>query len=168
MIGKTKVSTATREVVDLTEYYSVISSISMISRKALMDIGGFDESLFIDGVDHEWCWRAWHNCGFRSYVVDNAFLYHRLGEGDKKLLGRDISIPAYKRLFYQYRNYIWLCKRDYVPRYWKRKHFIKYFIKLFYYPLFISPRLNYLKNIFIGLKEGLIEKNEAIIPRFEK
>lgn len=147
---------------DLTECYSVISSMSLTSTKSLKMVGGFDESLFIDGVDHEWCWRAWHKANLRSFIAEKAKIYHMLGEGDKKLGGRDIAIASSFRIYYQFRNYLWLCRRDSTPKFWKRKHFIKYAIKSIYFPLFVSPRIKYLKNIWRGIFDGLFKYNKNL------
>ncbi len=141
--------------INVTECYSVISSVSLISLRVLNTVGGFDEELFIDGVDHEWCWRAWHKHGLKSYVVDDAILYHQFGEGDRSLIGKDVEIASYRRMYFQYRNYLWLCRRSYVPKYWKRKNGIKYLVKMFYFPIFVKPRMMYLANIAKGIKDGL-------------
>jgi rhamnosyltransferase len=121
----------------------------------LLDVGGFDESLFIDGVDHEWCWRAWHKSQWRSFVVEDAKINHQLGEGDKKVASRSIAIASPFRMYYQFRNYLWLCRRDYVPGYWKKKNGVKYLVKLFYFPICIAPRAMYLKHIIHGVIRGL-------------
>lgn len=144
--------------VKLTECYSIRSSVSLISIETINNVGGFDENLFIDGVDHEWCWRAWHFNGLRSFVVENALLYHQLGEGDRTIAGKEIAISSSKRLYYQYRNYLWLCRRKYVPRYWKKKNGVKYMVKALYYPLFISPRYKNLVNIWKGIYDGLFTR----------
>lgn len=140
---------------DLTEYYSVRSSISLISTISLLDVGGFDESLFIDGVDHEWCWRAWHKSLWRSFIVEDAKISHQLGEGDKKMASRSIAIASPFRVYYQFRNYLWLCRRDYVPMFWKKKNGMKYLMKLFYFPICVAPRAMYLKRIVHGVISGL-------------
>lgn len=140
---------------DLTECYSVRSSISMISMISLTTIGGFDETLFIDGVDHEWCWRAWHKDQLRTFISEGTQISHSLGEKDRKIAHKEISISSSFRLYYQYRNYLWLCRRSYTPRFWKRKHLFKYMIKAVYYPLIVSPRWQNLKCILSGIKDGL-------------
>lgn len=145
---------------DVTECYSLRSSISLIPLKNFENVGFFDESLFIDGVDHEWCWRAWHRASLRSFMVNQALLYHKLGEGDKKFLKKDISIASPFRIYYQFRNYIWLCRRNYTPLYWKRKHFFKYAIKMVYFPIFVSPRKEYTKRILQGIRDGLFVNNK--------
>lgn len=143
-----------KEADHIVKVDQLISSGSLIECKTLKQIGLMDEYLFIDGVDHEWCWRA-KKAGFFCAMSKIATLEHMLGEGDKKILGIRIAITSPFRVFYQYRNYLYLCKKEYVPVYWKVNNAIKYFIKLLYYPLFISPRVLYLKNIMKGVIEGI-------------
>ena len=57
--------------------------------------------------------------------------------------------------YYQYRNYIKLVQRNYVPFRWKIINFVKYLIKIPYYTIFINGRLKYLKYILIGIAHGL-------------
>lgn len=140
---------------DITECYSVRSSVSLIPMRSFLKVGGFDEELFIDGVDHEWCWRAWHCCGLRSFIVEKAQIDHMLGEGDKKIVGKRVSIPSAFRVYYQFRNFLWLSKRSYTPKFWIKKNKKKYLVKAFYFPLMISPRLQYFRNIYKGIKDGL-------------
>ncbi len=143
---------------DVTECYSLISSITMIPLRYFQEVGGFDETLFIDGVDHEWCWRAWHKGGLRSFMVEGAVLNHKLGEGDRKLGTKEVAIASAARVYYQYRNYLWLCRRSYVPKFWKKRHLVKYAVKLVYFPLFVAPRLTYARNMARGIRDGLFKK----------
>ena len=138
----------------LIKVSELISSGSLINIKNLKDIGYMDEKLFIDGVDHEWCWRA-INKGYSCAMSKKAILYHMLGEGDKKIFGIQIAITSSFRVYYQYRNYFYLLKKSYVPIYWKFNNAIKYFIKFFYYPIFVSPRKLYMKNIIKGIYHGI-------------
>lgn len=140
---------------NFTECYSVRSSISLISKEAFLNVGGFDEALFIDGVDHEWGWRAWHRHKLRSFIVENATISHMLGEGDRSFAGKSLSIPSYARTYFQFRNFFWLKKRDYIPSSWIKENGIKYFIKTFYFPLMVAPRAKFLHNIVKGIKDGL-------------
>lgn len=142
----------------VTRCDSIRASISLMRLSTFAEIGGYDESLFIDGVDNEWCWRAGAS-GYEFYIAESATISHHLGEGDRKIAAHRISISSAFRIFFQYRNYIWLCRRSYVPMWWKRKNLVKYAVKLFYYPLFVSPRRQFLRRIFLGIKEGIMRKN---------
>lgn len=132
----------------------LISSGSLIDTNNFLKVGLMDENLFIDGVDHEWCWRAKKH-GFYCAMSKKANLYHMLGEGDRKILGISVAISSPFRIFYQYRNFIYLFKKSYVPLYWKLNNMLKYSIKFFYYPIFVFPRQKYLINILKGIYSGM-------------
>lgn len=152
----------------ITECYSVISSISLIPVQAFKDTGGFDESLFIDGVDHEWCWRAWHKGGYRSFIAENATIRHKFGEEDRKIAGTQRAISGAARTYFQFRNYLWLYSDPVTPRFWKKKNMLKYAVKSFYYPLAVAPRSQYLKNITKGIWDGLFKKRDKSWPDFQE
>lgn len=140
---------------NLTEVTEIINSASLIPISSFEKVGLMDASLFIDGVDHEWCWRGSYKQRFRYFIDEDSILSHKLGEGDRRFLFKKVAIPTPFRTYFQYRNYLYLIRRGYVPMYWKLSNGLKYLIKLFYYPLFISPRDQYLKNIIRGIKDGL-------------
>lgn len=140
---------------DITEVSELISSSSLFELKHYPEIGLLDEGLFIDGVDHEWCWRAKMLKGLRFFISEKAHLSHQVGEGDRFFLIRDVAIPTPFRSYYQFRNYFILLRRNYVPLYWKLSNGFKYFIKLFYYPLFVKPRMSYLKKMLLGILDGI-------------
>ena len=133
------------------------SSVSLISTNNFKKVGGMESELFIDGVDNEWCWRAKSRCNLNSYVLENSVIEHKLGQGDKSFLWYKVSIPSSFRVYYEFRNYFILCRRNYVPSVWKYKNGIKYIIKLFYYPVFVPPRISYLKSISKGIRDGLFK-----------
>ena len=155
------------ETTNITECYSIISSISIIPLNALRLVGGFDEGLFIDGVDHEWCWRAWHNNKLRSFIAEDAKILHMLGEGDQKIGSKSVAISSVFRVYFQFRNFIWLKKRRYTPHFWIKKNKIKYFFKMLYYPIMVKPRIKYLKNIIYGIRDGYFITDNSSWPKFE-
>lgn len=136
----------------------LMNSGAFITADAFRHVGLMDAQLFIDGVDSEWCWRATHLMNATFYIDKNIKLAHFLGIGNKKIGGKERSITPPFRMYYQYRNFIWLLKRKYVPVSWKKYNGKKYLIKLVYYPTFIAPRYQYLKNISKGIISGLLTK----------
>lgn len=152
----------------ITEVKELISSGSIIPRSVILDIGGMREELFIDGVDHEWCWRGAGLKGYRFFVDNNSRLSHQLGRGDRQLGWRKVAIPSPIRTYYLYRNIFILNRLGYVPKSFKVKNGIKLALKIFYYPIFISPRLQYAKYIFKGIKDGLTYEAEAEDERGEE
>ena len=141
---------------EITEVTELISSASLIAVSNFEKTGLMDEELFIDAVDHEWCWRASSRMNGRFFIVETVKLSHYLGEGDRYFLWRKVPIPTPFRTYYQFRNYFTLLRRNYVPTYWKVSNGIKYIVKFFYYPLCISPRLSYLRNICKGIYDGVL------------
>lgn len=131
--------------------HSIVSSFSLVRLSAFNEAGLFEEPLFIDAVDNEWCWRAAHFHGLASFVVRELSFHHMLGQPTKLPVKK--SAPA--RLYYQYRNFLVLLRRPYVPAFWKRHCAWTYLMKLFFYPLFVSPRLHNLRQILRGIRDGL-------------
>jgi rhamnosyltransferase len=152
VIGKLPATGAGR---NLTEVAYIMNSISLIPTRLFAQAGMMDETLFIDGVDSEWCWRVKANTGARFFVDENVLIGHHLGIGDRHLLGRTISVPAPMRTYYQYRNYLWLRRRSYVPHAWIAYNGKKYIAKVFVYCLLVAPRMHYLKCICKGVRDGL-------------
>ncbi|MBV7529002.1 glycosyltransferase family 2 protein [Chitinophaga sp. sic0106] len=138
----------------IMEKSELMSSGSLISLKTLEGVGLMEEELFIDGVDSEWCWRAIAK-GYKCFIHEKAVLNHKLGEGDRKLLGISIAISSQFRTYYQFRNFIILAGRKYVPTQWKIKNGFKFLVKLFYYPIFLKGGRVYAKNIARGIRDGI-------------
>lgn len=141
-----------------TEVTDLMSSGMLIATDALREIGPMDETLFIDGVDSEWCWRG-RAKGYRMFVDEEIKMEHMLGMGNKTIAGQTISLTPPYRMYYMYRNYLRLCRRDYVPARWKRHNGLKYLAKAIYYPLMGSKRMDYIRNICRGVRDGL--RNET-------
>ena len=146
-------SNTRRSTDELLNCNDIISSGSIISIQILDNIGYLDESLFIDYVDFELCWRAIAKgyCCCRNY---NVKLLHKIGS-DKKVLGRITSISSPSRFYYQYRNYLILCKRDYVPLSWKLKKIVNLSYRFFVYPIVLEKGRIYLKYMLQGIKDGI-------------
>jgi len=142
----------------ITEVTEIISSASLVELNNYKDVGFLDEALFIDGVDHEWCWRAMMINNLRFFISEKTNLSHQLGEGDRFFIMRNVAIPTPFRVYFQYRNYLILIKRGYVPIYWKLSNGFKYFVKIFYYPIFLKSHKAYLTNIMRGINDGLFKR----------
>ena len=73
---------------DLTDVLCVITSGSLLSLKAWHDLGGFDETLFLDLVDTDFCLRA-RRAGWTIAVAARAGLDHQRGaKRPVRFLGR--------------------------------------------------------------------------------
>ena len=92
----------------IIEVSELINSASLISVNLFKEVGLMDEALFIDGVDHELCWRARNGERYRFFMVTSLPLSHKLGEGDRFFLGISVKVSTPFRTYYQYRNYFML------------------------------------------------------------
>jgi rhamnosyltransferase len=90
----------------------LITSGSIVNLNIYKRIGGFDDNLFIDHVDHEYCLRALLK-GYKIAKWNKNLLHHTLGEKSNhrslknlKLTQRSLHTPL--RLYYMVRNYNYL------------------------------------------------------------
>jgi rhamnosyltransferase len=98
---------------DLERVELLITSGSLVSRQILEKIGFYDERLFIDHVDHDFCLRLIH-FGGSCYKVNSARMLHRFGEAKvKSFLGKSFFLQEYSpfRRYHMMRNRIVLYKR---------------------------------------------------------
>jgi N-acetylglucosaminyl-diphospho-decaprenol L-rhamnosyltransferase len=63
----------------------------LVRREMLLDLGGFDETFFMDLEDLDLCWRAWLQ-GWGSVYVPDAWVRHRVGAvTTRKVLPRRLA-----------------------------------------------------------------------------
>lgn len=137
----------------------IISSGSCVSVDRLREVGKMDASLFIDYVDFEHCWRA-NDKGFVCGVTDNVVLPHKVGSRELRFpRGYRVIISAPFRYYYQYRNWLWLCRRSYVPRQWKLNTGVKFMARILYFPFAVNGWRVIEKNIFKGIYYGIFKRN---------
>ncbi len=132
-----------------------MSSMSLVKLQLFEKVGDMDETLFIDGVDSEWCWRGAKKAGLTFFYDKDIVVNHQLGSVTNTIGKHTLHIAAPFRVYYQYRNYIWFIRRDYIPGKWMKINGMKYVVKLFYYTIFCNNRRLFLKNIFRGIKDGI-------------
>jgi rhamnosyltransferase len=99
----------------------LITSGCLTSLAVFEIVGEFDQELFIDCVDLEWCFRA----GFMSYRffgVCTAIMPHSLGTGDSSsTLGLSLTAHNPVRRYYYARNTVRLLRLRHVSLGWKAR-----------------------------------------------
>lgn len=134
-----------------------ITSGSLNLVKRIIEVGGFDEEMFIDGVDFEFCRRI-RRAGYRIYCPRNAILYHSIGNGRLIKVGPvQIYVLNHSpiRKYYRSRNTI------YVSRKYNESilmAIIRDLYILFITLLFESDKLKKCFAILSGIKDGIIIK----------
>jgi rhamnosyltransferase len=92
---------------------------TLISLAAWRRIGPFRADYFVDGIDVEWCFRAW-SAGYRCLLVENVTMAHRWGHGDDG--GRaQILRQSPERVFYYLRNAVHGLRLPTLPWRWRAR-----------------------------------------------
>ena len=136
----------------------LISSGSLILLSAIDRVGEMDERLFIDHVDTDWFLRA-ARAGYQAYGDCRALMEHGLGERTLKVwILRMRHVPQHRpfRYYYIYRNSILLYKRSYAPIKWIINDVWRLVGIGLLYTVFCAPRLENLKMILAGTRDGLL------------
>jgi len=143
-----------------TECSYVISSGSLISKKAWSDIGEKNEGLFLDFTDIEWGLRAKAK-GYCCYGSFSARMFHIIGDEQINFLGRKISLHSPLRHYYAFRNCVWLFKQTYIPFGTRTNYLVKLAPKLIIYSWFSSAPLSQIQSMFRGILDGIINRMGA-------
>lgn len=139
------------------EKREIISSGSCVFVDKLNQVGVMDARLFIDYVDFEHCWRA-NSKGYVCGITQNVTLPHKVGNNELHFPhGYRVIISAPFRYYYQYRNWLWLCRKGYVPRQWKINTCIKFMSRIIYFPFVVNEWKSIEKNMFKGIHDGLFK-----------
>ncbi|MDR6290453.1 rhamnosyltransferase [Inquilinus ginsengisoli] len=146
-----------REDAGMQHCIFLISSGSVISRAAFAKLGPFDEKLFIDHVDIEYCFRA-RASNVPLYATPALTLSHRIGDLRRHKLGpfemMTFNHPWYRR-YYSARNAVQLFLR------YGRRYPIVFMANLltlreiFYIALLEDAKLAKLTGILLGIVDGL-------------
>lgn len=131
---------------------AAITSGSMVNVDIARKIGGFDENLFIDEVDDEFCYRAGEN-GFKILLMSDIKLTHHLGNPRQyNILGYRFTVLNHSpiRKYYIVRNRLYVAQKyPFIRRYYEQA-LIKMFVKVLF---FESDKLAKLKLMLEGIRD---------------
>lgn len=128
-----------------------------------MKIGGFDELLFIDEVDHEFCYRGYLDKLSIYKCIEGIYLRHSLGNMiERFFIYRTLKCMNhnYVRKYYIVRNRMYVYKKY---SFIDKKYFIKNYLKanlrlIFDIVLFENDKYRKLKYAFLGFKDFLFDR----------
>lgn len=132
--------------------------------QAFRVVGPKDESLFIDYVDWDWCWRA-AQAGLDIYLNASVSVTHRLGEARMRCGPCNMGVPKPIRHYYQYRNSIALMRRSYVPLRWKIERLFINVAKIPLYCLLPKDQKERYQFVFAGVSDGLAGRMGKYLDR---
>lgn len=141
----------------VTEVDSCITAGSLTNIEAWNAIGNFDDKMFIDFVDVEYCTRLREH-GYRIYQVNSALIHQQYGNisGEFSILGRTFYLFNYSpvRVYYSVRNQIYYMK--------KHKSFLNMGQQRLFLIGYIGKRIVFEKNrvasfkaVIRGIKDGI-------------
>ena len=152
----------------LTETISPFSSQSIVLREEVTCIATsgmcfrvdslelhdrFTEDFFLDFVDFDWCWRM-RSKGWRVFRLTSLKMPHRLGLGQRRLLGLTYHIPSPFRHYFQFRDTLKLIKLSYVPLYSRLRLLAILPPKIIVYPFLLDHGLERLKWMLKGVRDA--------------
>lgn len=140
-----------------SEVLTVITSGGLYPKEVFQTVGGFEEGLFVDHVDNEWCFRVQAR-GFKVYCCWQALMNHQLGVATITIpmTKRQITLHSPVRNYYFFRNAVSLFKRDYVPFLWKIFILNDLLSRFIVAVIFCPPRISRLRLILLGTWHGLM------------
>ncbi len=148
--------------VSYQETMGVITSGNIISVKNAINIGGFDENLFIDEVDYDFCYRGIKK-DYKVYIYSSGvYLKHRLGNTiERFFVYRTLKCMNhnYVRKYYIMRNRFYVYKKYHAMN---EKFFAKNYLKanvrlIFDIIFFEEDKFRKLKWALIGAKDFLFK-----------
>ena len=102
------------ETPNCVEVDHLITSASVVNLNLFEKIGGFDENIFIDGVDIDYCF-ACLSKNFKNIKFARNYFNHSLGIREKRgsiftlyLLKKNVTIHPPLRVYYMYRNMLYI------------------------------------------------------------
>lgn len=132
-----------------------ITSASLIKVDICNELGYFDDKMFIDYVDFDYCTRVNLN-NYKIIKVNTTNLQHEVGNlKEKFILGKKINVynhTAFRKYYYS-RNIIYYCKK-YKGLIDIKKSYIK-LIKRFLVVIFYeNEKFDKMKSMICGIKDG--------------
>lgn len=131
-----------------------ISSGTLVRRQVFDDVGLFDEGLFIDYVDTEWCLRCSAR-GYRIRVDPGVKIQHSIGDDIVRVLGTSMPIHSPLRRYYRVRNSILLLRYRHIPLLMTLREILTGAIHQLLMIFRSQSRSDYLRLYLLALRDGV-------------
>lgn len=129
-----------------------ISSASLNNVDIAVEIGGFDEKMFIDYVDFDYC-RNCINHGYKILRSNECVIEHQIGKAKTvNFLGKKLSCNNHPpmRKYYIFRNTVYYARKYHENVFKAARSLLVKFILLFYE----ENKLEKIRQAFKGIKDG--------------
>lgn len=126
--------------------------------RVMQSVGPYDERLFIDHVETEWCFRASH-LGYWLYGSRNVDLVHQMGDDvfHLKFARKRVNLPYRSPYRHRYlvRNSIEMLRRNYIPTIWKCYCVVKIVLTFLLFGILAGDSASQRRAIIGGILDGL-------------
>lgn len=132
----------------------IISSGTVATREVFEIAGNFDEGLFIDHVDGEWCIR----CRARQipiYVIPTVVMRHSIGNRHFRLGPLTVMAHSSTRCYYQIRNCLLIFRKPHIPFLFAVQQLASVVVNRTLLLFFVKDRFSYLKSYLFAVRDGL-------------
>lgn len=138
----------------------VIASGMLIPASVFDVVGLKQDSLFIDWVDMEWCWRAHMKYGYDIYVNGAVQMTHSLGDSHVELFGRKLILRSPFRHYFMVRNAVAIALyTEYLTLPVRLELFFKASVWTVLFPLLApTKRLEHFKSTTTGFLHGMLNR----------
>lgn len=138
---------------DVVEADHVITSGCLIPAQAWREVGPYNEALFLDYVDIEWCLRA-RSLGWRVAIDTGCVMAHSIGDRVFTMGGRSLMVHAPVRNYLLVRNHMLLWRLPGLAKSWLFSDLRQVMGKLAGSLVLMPARLARLKWIVRGVRDG--------------
>lgn len=149
--------------IHFNEIHFIVTSGNIINLKAWEHIRGFEDKLFIDEVDHDYCLKLRKN-NYRILISKKILMDHQIGEfyntrnsvlNENRLL--NLHSPV--RYYYISRNTLFICRKYFFTDFKFVLARIYYLIKRFSKIILLYPdKAIYLRFFFAGIRDFSVSK----------
>jgi len=144
-----------------SEVLTTMTSGNLLNLSSYKEIGSFNEELFIDYVDNDYCLRSKLK-GYSVMQVNNAILKHNLGDlKQHKVLWKRFYSTSHSpiRRYYAFRNRIYIVKtyKNNFSKYCKFEQ-SRFVVDMVIVLLYEKEKFQKIKMMFLGIVDGLKNK----------
>ena len=137
---------------------------TLLKAELFRELGGLDETFFIDHVDTEWAFRVLSS-GYLLFGIPDACFDHAMGERGLRFWCFGWRVWPQRsplRHYYLFRNALWLMRRSYVPRVWKSWAAIKLGLTLLAHGIADPLRKQQVSKMGTGIWHGIRQVPESL------
>ncbi len=148
---------------DIVETDALITSGMLVRADVWVSGVHYDDSLFVDYTDTEWCYRA-RSIGFKFYGCTKIEMGHAPSDSPPaRILGFSFFRYSPLRRYYYFRNTVKFCMANYVSAAWKRRLLMGLALRFAVNLIIDEKKISSLRMMTKGIHHGLLRKSGEFV-----